>query len=277
MARRSPDVDVFLASTPDPTHLSIDHAFDCTPRPCGRVSLCASVLANIADAQQPVFVPDHADGIYKAGERVGWTATLPRGATTSGSYAYTIRRFGADSIGSGTLTFRKGRARIETSLAEPAMLVVEVTPPPGVGDFGNASTGGKGRVRLGAAVDPTKLVAAEPKPDDFDAFWTEKLRQLAEVPVNPVVKPGESDRAGIEWSTIRLDNIRGSHVYGQLAKPAGDGKFPAILVLQWASPPYPLQKSWVTGLAAQGYLALNIEPHDVPATCRRRSTTRSRR
>ena len=238
-----------------------------TPRGgrAGAFGLVATLLAHVAAAQQPAFVPDHADGIYELGQRVGWTATLPKGVTAPGAYSYTIKRFGADSIGSGTLTFRNGRARIETSIAEPSMLVVEVTPPAGVTDFGNPSTGGKGRVRLGAAVEPTKLVAAEPKPDDFDAFWAEKLRQLAEVPVDPVVKPGESDRAGTEWSTVRLDNIRGSHVFGQLAKPAGEGKFPAILVLQWASPPYPLQKSWVTGLAAQGFLAFNIEPHDVPA------------
>ena len=38
-----------------------------------------------------------------------------------------------------------------------------------------------------------------------------------------------------------------------------------MLVTQWASAPYPLQKTWVTSLAALGYLALNIEPHDVPA------------
>ena len=238
-----------------------------TPRGgrAGAFGLVATLLAHVAAAQQPAFVPDHADGIYELGQRVGWTATLPKGVTAPGAYSYTIKRFGADSIGSGTLTFRNGRARIETSIAEPSMLVVEVTPPAGVTDFGNPSTGGKGRVRLGAAVEPTKLVAAEPKPDDFDAFWAEKLRQLAEVPVDPVVKAGESDRAGTEWSTVRLDNIRGSHVFGQLAKPAGEGKFPAILVLQWASPPYPLQKSWVTGLAAQGFLAFNIEPHDVPA------------
>jgi cephalosporin-C deacetylase len=225
----------------------------------------AALLTSVAGAQQPTFTPDHADGIYKLGERIGWTATLPRGAGAPAPYHYTIRRFGADSIGSGTLSFTKGRGRIETSLAEPAMLVVEVTPPVGVTAFGNPSTGGVGRVRLGAAVEPTKLAASEPKPADFDAFWAEKLRQLATVPVNPVVRPGESDRIAIDWSTIRLDNIGGSHVYGQLARPAGDGKFPALLLLQWASPPYPLQKSWVTSLAAQGYLALNIEPHDVPA------------
>ncbi|HKP15176.1 MAG TPA: acetylxylan esterase [Gemmatimonadaceae bacterium] len=231
----------------------------------GKLGLLATLFTNgLLGAQQPIFTPDRADGVYKVGERVGWTVTLPRGAKASGPYRYTIRRFGADSIGAGTVSLGKGRARIETSLAEPAMLVVEVTPPADVSDFGNASTGGRGRVRLGAAVEPRRITASEPKPADFDAFWAEKLRQLAQVPVNPVVTPGESDRIAIEWFTVRLNNVGGSHIYGQLAKPAGVGKFPAVLVSQWASPPYPLQKTWVTSLAALGYLALNIEPHDVP-------------
>jgi cephalosporin-C deacetylase len=36
-----------------------------------------------------------------------------------------------------------------------------------------------------------------------------------------------------------------------------------MVIYQWASPPYPLQKSWVTDRAAEGWLVLNIEPHDV--------------
>ena len=266
MARRSCGLEVLLSSTrerhsrsPTMIRISIGHR-------AGALGALATLLASpVVCAQQPTFTPDHPDGIYAVGERIGWTVTLPKGAAVSGPFTYTIRRYGADSIGAGTLTLAKGRGRIETSLAEPAMLVVEVKPPAGVTDFGNQSTGGKGRVRLGAAVDPTRIVASEPKPADFDDFWAEKLRMLAEVPVDPVVKPGESDRAGVEWSTVRLGNVGGSHVYGQLARPAGDGKFPAVLVLQWASPPYPLQKSWVTALAAQGYLAFNVEPHDVPA------------
>ena len=34
------------------------------------------------------------------------------------------------------------------------------------------------------------------------------------------------------------------------------------MIYQWASPPYPLQKPWVTDRAAEGWLALNVEPHD---------------
>ena len=63
-----------------------------------------------------------------------------------------------------------------------------------------------------------------------------------------------------------MDHLDGRHVWGQLAKPSdptGKQKYPALLLLQWASPPYPLQKAWVTDRAAEGWLTLNIEPHDV--------------
>lgn len=82
--------------------------------------------------------------------------------------------------------------------------------------------------------------------------------------MNPVVTPGDSGKPGIDYATVQMDNIGKSHVYGQLAHPAGPGKFPAVLVLQWAGGPYPLQKSWVVDRAAAGWLALDIEPHDVP-------------
>ena len=77
------------------------------------------------------------------------------------------------------------------------------------------------------------------------------------------MKPGESARAGSVGDgaslTSRLARLR------QLAKPAREGKFPALLIYQWASPPYPLQKPWVTERAAEGWLTLNVEPHDVPS------------
>ena len=67
----------------------------------------------------------------------------------------------------------------------------------------------------------------------------------------------------MDYATIKMNNINGGHVYGQVAKPKGEGKYPAMVIYQWASPPYPLQKSWVTDRAAEGWLVINIEPHDV--------------
>ncbi len=102
-----------------------------------------------------------------------------------------------------------------------------------------------------------------PRPADFDTFWAAKIKALDEVPANVVITPGDSGRPDVEYFTIRMDHVDGSHIHGQLAKPKRAGKFPAIVIFQWASPPYPLEKAWVTDRAAEGWLALNIEPHDV--------------
>jgi cephalosporin-C deacetylase-like acetyl esterase len=60
-----------------------------------------------------------------------------------------------------------------------------------------------------------------------------------------------------------MSNIRGTHIQGQIARPAQGGKLPALLIVQWAGV-YPLQRSWVTDRAAEGWLVLNIEAHDLP-------------
>jgi dienelactone hydrolase len=80
-----------------------------------------------------------------------------------------------------------------------------------------------------------------------------------------MVTPAPSGVEGVEYATFRLDNVGGAHVYGQLAWPKQGGKFPALIIFQWAAPPYPLQRSWVTDRAREGWLAVNVEPHDVPS------------
>jgi cephalosporin-C deacetylase len=218
----------------------------------------------VARAQQLTFTPYHATGIYAVNERVGWTVTVPPGSTANGRYTYTVKWNNLDVLQTGAIDMSGGKATIETKVAEPAMLTVEVRPPAGTTGFGGPSMGGDGRVVLGAAVAPTELKPSIPRPADFDAFWRAKIAQLMAIPAAPELTAGESGRPGVEYATIKMSNINGAHVYGQLAKPAGQGKFPALLILQWASPPYPLQKQWVTDRAAEGWLTLNVEPHDVP-------------
>lgn len=228
----------------------------------------AHVVAPRADrrvAPQLVATPDVASGIYQAGQTVGWTlrANGDRQLSTQ-DYHYTVRKDGVVVIKVGTFRFANGVARIETSLSEPAMLVVEITPPSDVADFGDGSTGGAKRMLLGAAVEPTRIQPSVPRPADFDEFWASKIALLHAVPPNPTLTPGESGKEGVEFATLRLDHLNGAHVWGHIAKPTRPGKYPALLIMQWASPPYPLQKQWVTDRAAEGWLALNIEPHDVP-------------
>jgi len=137
------------------------------------------------------------------------------------------------------------------------MVDVQISTP------GGPDTQPGGSIALGAAVAPEKLEPSASRPADFDSFWDSKIRMLKSIPENAVLTPSESGLADIDYATIRMDHINGTHVYGQLAKPKREGKFPALVIFQWASPPYPLQKKWVTDRAAEGWLTLNIEPHDV--------------
>ena len=52
-------------------------------------------------------------------------------------------------------------------------------------------------------------------------------------------------------------------VRGQMAWPDRPGKFPALIIYQWAGV-YPLQQATVTGNAQKGWLAVNVMPHDLP-------------
>jgi cephalosporin-C deacetylase len=213
--------------------------------------------AHLCLAQQLTLTPYKASGIYGIGEKVGWTATLPQGAVPTSGYGYTIKKNNQDVIKTGNLDFSAGRATIEVTLDEPAMIYVQISPPNG------SIRGSGGGMAVGAAVAPERLQPSVPPPADFDSFWDSRIKMLKKIPENAVLTPSDSGKPEVEFATIKMDHINGTHVYGQLAKPKKQGKFPAMVIFQWASPPYPLQKQWVTDRAAEGWLTLNIEPHDV--------------
>ncbi len=218
--------------------------------------LAAALAATTCAAQQLSFTPLNKTGVYQLNETAGWTVTLPPFTPPpSGAFSYVIKTNNVDVVKTGELDLSSGKATIEIQLDRPAMLYAEVTPPAG------------GHVyALGAAVAPDKLEPSVARPADFDDFWKSKLQTLRDIPPNPVLTPGDGGRPDVDYATIRMDHVGGKHVYGQIATPKTAGKHPALLVLQWASPPYPLQKAWVVDRAAEGWLCLNIEPHDVLPT-----------
>src|SRR5579871_318875 len=211
----------------------------------GRLLATLLAYASLAAAQALTFTPFRSDGVYLIVETVGWNVTGP-----PGSYSYSIRKNGLEALTSGTLDLSGGSANIETVLNEPAMVYVEVT--------------GSRKYTLGAAVEPALLKPSVPPPADFDAFWDSKLKALAAIPINPTLTPVQTDVPGVELNLVKLDSL-GSHVQGYLAKPAREGKFPALVIYQYAGV-YALQPSTVTSRAAEGWLALNVDSHDMAPT-----------
>lgn len=207
-------------------------------------------LADFCVAQQLTFTPYKTSGIYAVGEKVGWTVSKVQGAPVD-NYTYAIKKNNQVVIKTGILDLSTGRPSIEVTLDEPAMVYVGISSP-----------GGE-TFAVGAAVAPERLQPSALRPVDFDAFWKSKIKMLRAIPENTILTPSDSGLPDVDYATIKMDHINGTHVYGQLAKPKRKGKFPALIIFQWASPPYPLQKQWVTDHAAKGWLVLNIEPHDV--------------
>ena len=236
------------------------------------ILLCgASVSAQRAPiAQQLSFTPYHASGIYDVGETVGWTVT-PGPVPPTYGYKWTIRRNNAVVLKEGALDLAAGKATIEVVADQPGMiyLAVEATgeltstaaPAGAPRHFVGGNTGrDTGFYAAGAAVAPTKIGLSTPRPSDFDVFWDGKLAAQAKVPLNPVLTPVETDVAGVEMSIFQLDAL-GSKVHGYLAKPAREGRFPALIQLQYAGV-YALNAGADARRAAEGWLMINVDSHD---------------
>jgi cephalosporin-C deacetylase len=249
--------------------------------------------------QQLSFTPFHTTGIYKVGETVGWTVT-PGPVTPTYAYKYTVRRNNAVVLKEGKLDLATGKDTIQITGDQPEMIYVAVEPyavlpsaapgsssspaaasseaqtaaanvpnaaarsvtdasaggPPQRSPYVGGNTGlNNGLYAVGAAVAPLHIGMDTPKPADFDTFWSSKLAAQAKVPLNPVVVPAPSDVPGVDLDAL------GSHAHGYLAKPAHEGKFPALIQLQYAGV-YALNARMDEQRAAAGWLVLNVDSHD---------------
>jgi cephalosporin-C deacetylase-like acetyl esterase len=226
---------------------------------------CSADTAPTPDPWNAILLtvtPNHTDGVYALNQPAVWTVDVKSGDRSGlAALPYAVKRDGGDAIATGTINLSAGPATITASRAEPGALLAVIsvttatkkkTPRPFTG---------------GAIFAPEKIGPAVPAPADFDAFWQAKLRELAAIPPNPVLEKGTLDDVpfthGLPYYKVTLDNIWNTHVRGQLSRPVKGDKFPAMLIFQ-AAGVGPLQKKMVSNPAKQGFLALNIEAHDIP-------------
>ena len=217
------------------------------------LALASLVTAASLQAQQMVVAPDRSNGVYQVGDTVHWAVEWKGGSNAPAAH-YILKSGGQTDVGQGDLTFSNDIATLESKFDQPNTILVEVRWQPE-----NATNRAVG----GAVAAPDKILPAAPPPADFDSFWKAKLKELKKVPMNPVLEKVDVEKPGVAYWKISMNNIRGTHIEGEIARPVSGKKFPALLIMQWAGV-YGLQKSWVTDRAAEGWLALDIEPHDLP-------------
>ena len=203
--------------------------------------VAAALLAagGFAFSQEPAKATRDS-GVYRVGEPVEFGLARP----LTGSFAVLI---------DGNEVARQGQASAETptaavSLDRPGWVLLVQKSPEGKSSF------------AGAIVAPREIKPAVP-PDDFDAFWDAQAAALGALPLNAVVEKIEVDPA-VDYYRVRLDGPDGTHVRGQLARPKGPDKLPALITFQWAGV-YPLQPDWAVARAKQGFIVYNLSAHDI--------------
>ena len=93
-------------------------------------------------------------------------------------------------------------------------------------------------------------------PDDFDQFWDGALAELAQIPLEPSVShdPLRSTDAALVYQ-VKYRSLDGLDIFAWYTVPAaGDGPFPAVLILPGYKSEPALRRDW----AAKGVAALSV-------------------
>ena len=209
-------------------------------------------------AQKLEAAPANQTGVYKMGQPLEWDIKATGdNAEAIKTVRYQIKRGGGKVISEGVLPLNSGAAHLTSVQTEPMAYLVEFKAE-------GVTEGGKEISALGGALlAPEKITPVQTRPADFDDFWKAKLAALRALPANAVLTEEPSDKENVRYFKVQMQNLSGKTVYAQMAYPTSGGKFPALILLQYAGV-YGLKKDAVTNRAAQGWLAVNVMPHDLP-------------
>ena len=231
------------------------------------LALCAIVLTSRdiqaqtgqAATNYSLTVTAERDGaIYGQGDSVVFVIQLARGQqpVEEATVDWTISKDGVPPVSQGKLAVIDGRGVVASTLTEPGFLLCRAT---------FQTPGGSSISALGGAgVDPLQIKPSLPVPDDFDAFWQEQKRKLAEVPVNPRLTLVRAPRDGIESFDLQADCL-GAPVSGYFSRPAKAkaASSPAILTVHGAGV-RSSDLNTTASYATEGFLALDINAHGLP-------------
>lgn len=218
-------------------------------------AVTAALWTATAFGQSISIGTDKPAGIYRVGDRVTW---IVRSLGVTGPLTVAIDPNQGPAVKTETIAppADAGDAVTVTyDFAAPGTVLLKVAVK---------TADGKEITAVGGAIAaPESIGLSAPRPDDFDAFWADQIRNLRAIPAGPKLTPADAGKPGVAYNKIILANINGTLVRGQIARPEKGDKFPALLQLQYAGV-YALQKNWVTDRAADGWLSMNIEAHDLP-------------
>ncbi|MGL4593850.1 MAG: acetylxylan esterase [Thermoguttaceae bacterium] len=201
---------------------------------------------------------ERESAIYKKGETVPFRVSLLEDdkPLVGKTLSYVVQGDGHFEK-KGTITSTAPFTIIEAALDHPGALKCVVT--------WNESPNNKVTSLGGAVIDPHEICSAIPEPNDFDAFWNRKKKELADMPMNPKLTPVPKEKVNndkVEVFDIRVDCPGGAPVSGYFAKPvdAAPKSLPIVVSYHGAGVRSSNMPTWI---AARGALALDINAHGI--------------
>ena len=176
------------------------------------LAFAAACVAGAASAAKIEVTQDHVNALYKAGEEATFTVTVKddKGALMpSGRAKWSLDNFGPKKIGKGEAELAAGNPfTVKGKLDGDGFLRLRVSA--------HTNT-----VVWGVGYDVEKIRQDEPRPADFDAYWTaEKTRLEREVPLDPKMTLDEKLSTPV-YSCYRVNfaTFNGKRVYGFMCVP----------------------------------------------------------
>ena len=227
------------------------------------VLLCAIICSVSAHAENYPYrsdylwttVPNHADWLYKTGEKAKVEVTLCRyGIPQNVEVSYEIGQDMLPATSSGKVTLKNGRATIDMgTMKKPGFLDLRL----------KAVIDGKTfehHVKVGFS--PEQLKPYTKNPADFDAFWKANLEEARKTPVSVSCEPApEYSTDKVEASLVKIRTDRRHSVYAYLLKPKKQGHYPVVLTPPGAG--IKTIKNVSTDYAEQGMIRLMMEIHGI--------------
>lgn len=243
-------------------YLSLDFHRSLLLAACVPLVLMASVL-HAAETWSLSVVTDREDALYDVGDEAAFLVTLKNGdqPVTQGSVSYVVDDFlnsgPAGGFPQGELSLDDSAARIVVTANKPGFLRCQVTYKPSQGEPVKAA--------VGAGFSVQEIEPSLPTPDDFDAYWAEQKRLLAEIPVDATLTPVEHKDNSIECFDVQIPCLGGTPVSGYFSKPKHrqPQTLPAILWVHGAGVRGSSLASSVRGAQA-GMLSMDINAHGIP-------------
>lgn len=203
-------------------------------------------------------VPDHADWLYKTGERAKVEVTLCKyGIPQNVTVDYEIGPDEMPPTDKGSVQLKGGRATIDMGTMKQA----------GFLDLCLRATvdGQPTEHHVKVGFSPEQLKPYTKNPQDFDDFWAKNLEQARKTPVTVSVEPApQYTTDDVDALLVKLRTDKRHSIYGYLTKPKRVGKYPVVMTPPGAG--IKTIKNVNDDYSRQGLIRLMIEIHGLNPT-----------